>query len=581
MTKTMNKAKYLLAFLAAAILAVALSSVAWAAESQSHSITVTNTNTSISINGKTYSAYKLFDSTHQGDAYAYTMATTSKFYDAKLVNGAPEDNTLPAVLKNYFTFTAIPGDTSKVNVSAKDGFDARAFADAIQPFLANLSADKTAVASGESAVIALDADEAGQGYYIVTGDAAPTDPRGTENVVSAVIVTNEDPNPVAKPKAGIPTLDKKITGVTEDGALLDEEGQAAVAKVGSTVSYELDSIVPDLTGYSDYTFTFTDELSDGLDYVANSFELKIKGEVVEIAPVINGRSFTLTIPYNTFKATTTQGEGDNATTVAKYAAGDPIVLTYKATVNSAALTTDYENNTAKLTYSNNPYDLTTTNDTPDEKTYVVDINLDTLKVATGGETKLAGAEFKLFKEVAVPLENGEEGYNEDPEQNGTKTVKKFYKWADNKVTWVDTQDAGDTFTTNEQGNFIQQIRGLDKGTYNLLETKAPTGYNLLANPVTVVISATEADNQVTYSATFDDQAASVTNGVIDLANARNANQPVATGTIVNQSGQQLPSTGGMGTTILYIVGGIMVLVAVVFLITKRRVKSGRGGDDLM
>ena len=513
-----------------------------------HSITITNTNDSISIAGKTYNAYKLFDSTHSGDAYAYYMSTSSQFYSADLLaETAPEANTLPGLLRTYFNFTAIPGDATKVAVTPKDGFDAtqaRTFADAIQKYLSSMAPTKSGVASGETCTINLDADEAGQGYYIVTGDAAPTDPLSTETVVSAVVITNEDPSPVVAPKAGIPTLDKKITSVNEGGSVLDAKGQAAVAKVGAQVSYELDSITPDLTGYDKYTFVIGDSISDGLTYDKTSFELKIDNATVSIAPVFaeGDKSFTLTIPFET---------------LSNYAAGKTVVLTYKCTVNDSALQTDYENNTADLEYSHSPYD-NTTNHTPEKKTYVIDLNIDVNKVAESASGKsLDGAEFQLYRLA-------------------TGGAKEYYKWDDTakKVTWVASD--GDTFTTGTNGKLSQQVRGLDQGEYYLVETKAPTGYNPLASDVKVTITATAngtataESSQVTYAATADGATIAVDNGTVDLTAAQTQAQPVATATIVNNQGHVLPSTGGIGTTIFYVVGSIMVVAAGVLLITKKR-----------
>ena len=543
----------MMALALAMVMVLAMSLPVFAADPVTHSITVKNENTAISINGKTYSAYKLFDSTHSGDAYAYYMSTSNQFYAATLLDGTPAAGSVQAVLKNYFNFTAIPGDSTKVSVAAKDNFDARSFGDDMQKFLASATADATSpAATNEQAVIPLENDEAGQGYYMVTGTAAPKDQTtpAQEDVVSAVIVTNEDPDPVAKPKAGIPTLDKKITGVTEDGEVLDAKGKAAVAKVGATVSYELDSIVPDLTGYDDYTFIFGDAITAGLDYVTTSFELKIKGTTVNIDPVFatGDKSFTLTIPYANLSA-----EGISA--------GDPIVLTYKCTVNDSALTYDYENNTADLTYSRSPYD-DNTNKTPEKKTYVIDLNIDVDKVAEGvSGKKLDGAEFKLYK------------------LDTDGTTKLYYKKTTNGIEWKTAQADGDTFTTDANGKLTTQVQGLDKGTYYLEETKAPTGYNALAQPVQVTIAAaangtaTADSTQVTYTATTDGAAAKVDNGTVDLTAAQAATQPVAVATIVNNAGAELPSTGGIGTTIFYIVGAILVLGAGIVLVTRRRMSA--------
>ena len=103
----------------------------------SHSITITNTNPSISINGKTYSAYKLFDSTHSGDAYAYTMDKDNQFWSAKLTAQEMPADGAAKVLRTYFDFVEIPGDTTLINVVPKAGYNeakAREFADAMQPY---------------------------------------------------------------------------------------------------------------------------------------------------------------------------------------------------------------------------------------------------------------------------------------------------------------------------------------------------------------------------------------------------------------------------------------------------------------
>ena len=547
----MRKVKKIMAMVLAMVMVLGMTTMtAFAADPVTHSITVKNENTSISINGKTYSAYKLFDSTHSGNAYAYYMSKSNQFYAETLVDGTPAAGSVQAVLKQYFTFTAIPGDNTKVSVTAKDGFDARAFGDAMESFLKTATADATSpAAANEQAVIALPNDEAGQGYYLVTGTAKAvdsTETTGNKDVTSAVIVTNEDPDPVMYPKAGVPTLDKKITkvqeGTTEQtGAVLDAKGQAAVAKVGSTVSYEIDSIVPDMTGYTTYTFKIGDSITAGLDYVADSFLLKINNVEVDIDPVIaaDKKSFTLTIPKATLD---------------EYTKGNAIVLTYDCTVNDSALSYDYENNTANLEYSRNPYDDTEKDTTPDKKTYVIDLNIDVDKVAEGvSGKKLDGAEFQLYR------------------MNGT--AKEYYKWdtTNKKVTWV--ASGGDTFTTDTDGKLDQQVRGLDKGTYYLEETKAPTGYNALSAPVKITIAVSEADDKVTYTATTDGAAAKVDDGVVDLAAAQTAAQPVAVATIVNNAGQVLPSTGGIGTTMFYVIGAILVIGAGVLLVSRRRMNA--------
>lgn len=531
--------KKMITFVLVAIMTVAMGATNVAAEDPEYSITVTNDSQAMSIVGKTYTAYKLFDLSFEGTNYSYTIKTTNPFYsntDAKAVLDIYFDfaNTSDATVKTVTVKDAKKDATTKTLSDA----DVRKLADALQPYATGTGAG-SATATTESVVIPL--TEAG--YYIVTGTVKPTDPANSDKeVVSAVILDNADKTAEVHPKASVPTLDKKITSVKEgdtviDGAVLDDKGKAAVAKVGSTVSYELDSVAPDLTGYRDYTFTFGDKLTAGLDYVAGSFKLKVgTGAAETISPTIadDGKSFTYTIPFDTLKT---------------YTKGDPIVLTYDCTVNSSALTTDFENNTADLTYSHSPYD-DTTNKTPEKKTYVIDLNLDVDKVDSTGTKHLDGAKFKLYR------------------QNGT--AKEYYSWANNKVTWV-AETAADEFETTTGGKLSQQVRGLDKGTYYLVETKAPTGYNPLKDPIEIVISVSEADNKVTYTATYEGENATMTNGVVDIAAETQANkQPVATGTVVNQSGVELPSTGGIGTTIFYVLGGLLAVGAGIVLVARRK-----------
>ena len=543
----------------------------------SHSITITNTNTAISIDGKTYNAYKLFDSTHSGDAYAYYMSTDNQFYSPAILDDyspTPSSNSLAGILRSYFFVSAIPGDTTKVSVMTRSMFgqrftyqEARALADKLQPFLADMTPDASGVASGETCTITLPDDEAGQGYYIVTGTAKASDQTadaGKEEITSAVMITNEDPNPVVKPKASIPTLDKKITKVSEGdkevtGAVLDAQGQAAVAKVGSIVSYKIEVAVPDLTGYlnggriQNFKFVISDSISDGLDYVKDSFIITIGGDLTTSQPVFaeDGRSFTFEKKANYF--TPYQSSMGNGF----------LVITYDCIVNEKALETDYENNTAYLTYSRNPYDGTEIDRTPDKKTYVIDIIFDLDKIDGQDNTQhLDGAEFKLYREVL--------GTTVGP---NVPKDKEYYVWdeTNKKVTWTKIEGDAEVFVTDTTGHFVDKILGLDMNTtYYLRETKAPAGYNPLSAAIPIVINVSESGDTVTYTATVNGEPETVTNGVIDLMDAQNENQPLVVPQILNNKGAVLPSTGGIGTTIFYVVGSIMVVAAGVLLITKKR-----------
>ena len=555
----------MMALVIAMVMVLGMTTMAFADTASEYSITVKNTNAAMSINGKDYKAYKVFDLTLGAEdtsttpatygAYAYSIKNTDWAF-ATLTTEATTNSTTGVITTKYgITLTPSAADPTVYSVDGTGMTDANArdFADALQPVLPS-TADGTGTGANEEALIEL--TEAG--WYAVYGVVVPTDPNmnPAEEVVAAVGLTTTDKTVTVNPKASVPTINKEIKKVQEgtteiSDAILDSAGQAAVAKVGSKVSYDITATTPDLTGYDDYTYIISDSLTAGLDYDKSSFALKINGETAafvtsataattdnELIFATGDKSFTLTIPYDVLKAA---GTGKN------------VVLSYTCTVNDSAITYDYENNTANLEYSRNPYD-DTTNHTPDKKTYVIDLNIDVDKVAENASgKKLDGAEFKLYR------------------MNGTS--KEYYKKDTNAVTWVATQAAGDTFTTDAAGKLGTQVQGLDKGEYYLEETKAPEGYNVLSAPVKVTITVAEADDKVTYTATTDGAAAKVDNGTVDLAAAQTQAQPVAVATIVNNAGTELPSTGGIGTTMFYIVGAILVLGAGIVLVTRRRMSA--------
>lgn len=223
-------------------------------------------------------------------------------------------------------------------------------------------------------------------------------------------------------------------------------------------------------------------------------------------------------------------------------ANDKIVIEYTATLNENAVVGLPGNpNESKLSYGHSSDTSTSNkNTTPPSKTITYTWDMGVLKYANGNEqTVLKDAQFVLL--------------NSDKTQVATIVGGKLYLWIDvstadkdGNIEWPD----GSILTTDENGKI--KINGLDTDTYYLREIKAPDGYNKLAEDVKVEITgATKStdDNNLTY---------------IPLIEKVN-----------NQSGAELPSTGGIGTTIFYVVGGTMVLVAVVLLVTKKKMSVNK------
>ena len=215
-----------------------------------------------------------------------------------------------------------------------------------------------------------------------------------------------------------------------------------------------------------------------------------------------------------YKVLETPADGDTITIefVDGIAEGTEITITYSAKVTSDVLTQDPANNTAKITYGDN-YSTTS------ETTEVYNAKFTVTK--TDGENKpLAGAGFVIK--------------NADG---------KYYKLTDGVVTWVDSIDDATEYTSNDKGE-VTPFTGLADGTYTLVEKTTPAGYNKAP-----------------------DKEFTIAEGDYETKNLEQ------TATVINKAGTELPSTGGVGTTMFYVIGGLMMLMAVVLLVTKKRMAS--------
>ena len=291
-----------------------------------------------------------------------------------------------------------------------------------------------------------------------------------------------------------------------------------------------------MDGYDTYTYIVNDTMSAGLTF-NNNVAVTIDGATYgDFTVAQNDQSFTIT--FNNFINQ-------------KKNAGKDIVITYSATINEKALTTDKETNTVNLEYSNNPNDNTSKGKTPDKSVYVYDFDI-VIDKCTGDETnvkRLPGAEFVLYKTV------------------DSKKLYYFYDNTEKKVNWIELADDAKVVAAIEantitkvttDSNGAATFQGLDSGTYYLHETAAPAGYNLLKEDVKVEITATYGDDgRITSSS-----ATSTDNG-----------QYQQTQKVKNKSGIQLPSTGGIGTTIFYVLGAVLVIGAGVLLVTRRRMNK--------
>lgn len=399
---------------------------------------------------------------------------------------------------NYVDIDELGYVTWKENASAAD-FAAKAIAFATANSIAN-DGQKTA----DSSTVAFIGLELG--YYLVQSDLG-----------ALCSLDTTMPDVTIKEKNSEPTVEKKVK---EDstGAF----GETNDADIGQTVDFETTITVVDgqPKGY-----VLHDTMSAGLTF-NGKVEVKIGNR---------------TLKADTDYTLVTADLNDGCTFEVRFVDGqlkpnDVVTVTYSATVNEKAVIGGEGNpNTTKLSYTDGS--TTTKKDTPESKTYTYVWEFDVLKytMKKDTETPLAGAKFKLYKTV------------------GEK--KLYVKVTDGKVTgWTETKAEGTVFVTPDNGSFT--ISGLDADTYYLEEVEAPAGYNKLAEPVKVTITASinAATNVGTATVTYGEN---------------------STGTvkIENKTGVELPSTGGVGTTIFYVIGGLLMAVAVVLLVTKKKMSA--------
>lgn len=411
------------------------------------------------------------------------------------------------------------------------------------------------------------------GYYLVidTKDSGVTSPT-QDNAYSRYMLLVAGDSSIA-PKASYPTVQKKVyENVKKANDLADHEtdkkwNDVADYNIGDAVPFKLYGTMPDtLDDYEHYYYQFTDSLGEQFAQ-PDPAAVKVYIDGKEIAPasgvcevstaaaIPGTRGPELMVKFNDIKSIDIDKDTAGIQSITK----DSIVtIEYTSVLNSnAEIGLPGQENKVKLEYSNNPNatgDGTTkpgdTGETPEDKVIVFTYELDTTKVDGIDNTKkLENAEFKLYR------------------MNGS--TKEYVKVdTDSKVAgWTDT--AADATTLISDTNGLFKVIGLDDGTYYLEETKAPSGYNKLTNAVEVVITATTVNNQ-TWSSTPADALTKLNVTAGGNAGTGDVATGIASINIANNKGSTLPSTGGIGTTIFYVLGGTLVVGSGIALVTKKR-----------
>ena len=572
----MKKARKLTAVLLSLVMLLALVVPASAAEN--YSITIHNDKT-----GHTYEAYQIFAGTVSSDNPTAGNVEGPMLGDITWGSGV-NGETLLAALKvanaeKYAACTTAANVAEALGTETATAADAAAFADiAAQHLTATVAGTATAPNDDGNYII----EGLPAGYYLVKDKDGTLD--GTADTATDYIVQVLG-NVAMEPKdSGIPTLEKKVAEQGKgdegkydlDGGYGTHYNDVADWNIGDRVPFKLIGSIPDMDAYDTYQYIFHDTISAGLRLDIDSFDVYVAQEKNQDPVALGWKE----IPAANYELTqTADGFTLKIDNLKEFPYVDEegrnyILVFYDAVLNeNAEIGLPGNENSAYLEFSNNPNGDglgRTTEDTVIVFTY----ELDGTKVdGADVNTKLADAQFVLLngaKSEAAMVENGKvTGWVKVATEAAAGDVQMPGTYEE----WVERYgDQNVILTSAADGIF--KIAGLDDGTYFLREIQAPNGYNLLEGDVQLVITATTANGQDWNSGIATDALKGLT---ITVDNGAAQNGDLDTGivnvTVENNRGATLPETGGMGTTLFYIIGGLLVVGAGILLVVRIRMKA--------
>ena len=473
----------------------------------------TTTTYTITINNGTgtYAAYQIF----KGDLYNNTLS-----------NIEWGDNVTPAG-------QAVLGNAAEKAEAITGETEAKAFASEVAQYLIDPPAG-----TGTDSITGLAA-----GYYLIKNTNVEAGEVFTDYILQVV------ENVTVQPKSGKPTLDKQIKH-NETG----EWGVVGDNQIGDTVEFRTITTVPYVSGYTKYKYVIYDEMSAGLtSNVKNENDVTIK---VNDTTELDKNYYTVTVDETNANKFTVTVDVLKAIQDNKMYTGNKLYTYYTGILNENAKVykDGKQENKAYLEYSNNPHDNTTTNKTPEKVVYDWTFKMEVNKIDGENKTPLSDAKFVLSKNGNCSLGT----IGDDGTPSTTTDLIDLIENSDGSYTVAPAGYTGSVVKVMTAGKIT--IKGLDDATeYYLYETKAPAGYNRLTDAVKFKITATYNDTGDSYT--------SVTAAVNDVE------QQSVSVQVANNKGSTLPSTGGIGTTLFYVIGGGLMAVAAVLLVTKKRMNN--------
>ena len=515
----MKKMKKIMALMLAAIMMMAMSVTAFAAGTTC-SLTV-NVKGGQDLKGQTINLYKLFDVTESKSGettnYAYTVNTAEGYKDALVSVLTEAGKTVTAGSKDEEFATAV------FNIGINNSTEVQNFANKFTAYALTNSLVATATSGKitEENKTSYTFNNLAAGYYLVYVT-------GGKEIQSSLVTVHD----------GATTVDLKT-----EAPKIEKTADKTTVNIGDVVTYTVKGSIPDTTGYDQYQYIIHDELSTGLDFVNNATGTALEaGATTVTVKVAFGAGVTAAGTAPTTATLDTENNRKMSLDLSEWVRvnqtnkGKAFTVTYYAKVNKAAVVT--EKNKAQLEYGNKPGETTFT--TPSEaKTPTYPLDILKKKAGTNGATleKLAGAKFKLYKDsvdeanvIKVSETTVAGSYVVDPTSSTTEfeSVK-------------DITGAG----------YNLHVNGLAEGTYYLVETQAPEGFNKLTDPIKVTITkAGDTNWTVKKNDTAEDDK------IIDVENS---------------TGSLLPSTGGRGAIVFAVIAALLVFgVAVSFIRDKRK-----------
>lgn len=540
----MKKAKRFLALLTAMVMTLAFAIPTMAADTY----TLTINSADKSENHQFY-AYQIFKGTLSNDQKTLSdvewgdgVQTNSTVDGKTLLTAIKEisldDNTKP--FENLSDIATAADVAAILNGKVDDSEIAKAFAKTVSSYLSAVSQEVPYVTGSEGKYVK---NDLAAGYYLIQ-DKATT-------------VQDSKPSDLLLKLVGDVTIDAKVDMATVSKSAGNEgKGDNTSYGIGDIIKYTLKGTLPanyEVKADETYQYVFKDTMSKYLELTGYTLEQLADGGVsttvtsgvtVKVGDQDITASAKITYEENADGTSVLTITFENLYDVTAVGAGSVITVEYNAKLVDVPTDGAGVSNHVVLTYDNNT-------STPEIEEKVFPVNL-VINKTDKDDAKLAGAEFELYRTST---------------DNGAGVTEYLVVGADGAITWSKTESDATTLVTDGNGQI--KVNGLAAGTYYLKETKAPDGYNQLENPVEMVIGAaigvntTSGEQELTaLSITVDGQegAADKTTGTV-------------TATIINNKGVTLPSTGGIGTTIFYVIGGILVIGAAVVLIVRRRMNA--------